>query len=128
MKSYESSAATLRAVLAHPFLRREKIDETMEAIASANANAQEIDELIRIGGEIAQGVTTDDSDLEAELQGLVADAEIELEREKAREHQDMLKSSRLNVPLHALQASEEAWTDNEMDEEYRHAKESRLHA
>lgn len=78
MKSYESSAATLRAILAHPSLRREKIDETMEAMASANADAREIDDAIRQGTEIAQAdAGIDDTELEEELAALVKEAEQE---------------------------------------------------
>ncbi|TCD63618.1 hypothetical protein EIP91_005169 [Steccherinum ochraceum] len=117
MKSYETSAATLRAVLTHPLLQREKIEETMEAVASANDDAQQIDDLIRTGAEVAQGTTIDDSELEAELQGLVADVEAE------RKQREMAK---LKVPSHVPQASEETWTDHEMDEEYKNVKEAKL--
>ena len=77
MKSYEDSTATLRAVLAHPLLQREKIEETMDAMASANADAQDIQDTIRIGTDIAQGEAgIDDAELEDELnkmiKGLVA--------------------------------------------------------
>ena len=54
MKTYESSTATLRAVLAHPLLQREKVDETMDAMASANAEARDIDDAIKIGMDVAQ--------------------------------------------------------------------------
>ena len=54
MKSYESSTATLRAILSHPSLQRERIDETMDAMASANADAKDIDDAIRIGAAVAQ--------------------------------------------------------------------------
>ena len=68
MKSYESSTATLRAILAHPSLQREKIDETMDAMASANADAKDIDEAIRMGTEMAQAdAGIDDAGLIAHL-------------------------------------------------------------
>lgn len=81
MKTYEKSTATLQAILSHPSLRREKIDETMDALAAANANAREVDEAIKIGGDIAAAETgvVDDADLEDELSELVKEAE----REKA---------------------------------------------
>ena len=81
MKTYEKSTATLHAILSHPSLRREKIDETMDALAAANANAREVDEAIKIGGDIAAAETgvVDDADLEDELNELVKEAE----REKA---------------------------------------------
>lgn len=79
MKTYEKSAATLQAILSHPSLRREKIDETMDALAAANADAREVDEAIRIGGDIAAAETgvIDDADLEDELNELVKEAEKE---------------------------------------------------
>ena len=119
MKAYNTSAATLRAVLAHPSLQRVKIEETMEALASANADAKEIsDELA------AQGVTVDDSEVEAELEGLVADVENERKVQEQKEKEAKLTS--LKAPKHVPQVSEETWTDHEMDEEYRHAKEGKL--
>lgn len=81
MQTYEKSTATLQAILNHPSLRRETIDETMDALAAANANAREVDEAIKIGGDIAAAETgvVDDADLEDELSELVKEAE----REKA---------------------------------------------
>ncbi|KAF8557312.1 hypothetical protein OG21DRAFT_1435544 [Imleria badia] len=77
MKTYEKSTATLQGILSHPSLRREKIDETMDALAAANANAREVDEAIKIGGDIAAAETgmVDDADLEDELNELVKEAE-----------------------------------------------------
>ncbi|OBZ75418.1 hypothetical protein A0H81_04292 [Grifola frondosa] len=78
MKSYESSTATLRAILAHPSLQRDKIDETMDAMASANADAREVDDAIRMGADMAQMETgIDESELEAELAALVKESESE---------------------------------------------------
>ncbi|THH33948.1 hypothetical protein EUX98_g205 [Antrodiella citrinella] len=125
LKSYQTSAATLRAVLAHPMLQRDKVDETMEAMASANEDAREIDDIIRSGTEIAQGNIIDDSELDAELQAMVAQADAERKQQERRQQEATLAS--LKPPSHILQgSSEETWTDHEMDEEYRHAKEGRL--
>lgn len=78
MKSYESSAATLRAILAHPLLQRERIDETMDALAAANADAREVDDAIQSGADLAHGETSvDDLELEAELAALVSEVKIE---------------------------------------------------
>jgi len=79
MKTYEKSTATLQAILSHPSLRREKIDETMDALAAANANAREVDEAIKIGGDIAtaEAGIVDDAELEDELNALVKEAERE---------------------------------------------------
>lgn len=52
----------------------------MEALAEANADAKEIDETIRIGGDVALGI--DDDDLAEELAGLVEEAEREDQEEE----------------------------------------------
>lgn len=98
MKSYESSAATLRAILIHPLLRREKIDETMDALAAANADAREVDNAIQIGADMAQGETDrGDSELEAELAALVS----EVETEKAQAQRAKLEAEELTSPANA---------------------------
>ncbi|KIK98727.1 hypothetical protein PAXRUDRAFT_133647 [Paxillus rubicundulus Ve08.2h10] len=80
MKTYEKSMAVLQTILSHPSLHCEKINETMDALAAANANAREVDEAIRIGGDMAAaeaGVI--DADLEDELNELVREVEREAE-------------------------------------------------
>ncbi|KAF9013970.1 Snf7-domain-containing protein [Cyathus striatus] len=73
MKTYESSAITLRTILAHPSLQRENIDKTMDALAEANADAQEIDEAVKIAVDAAVEIdeNVDDTELEDELQALI---------------------------------------------------------
>ncbi|KAF8447548.1 hypothetical protein L210DRAFT_3628069 [Boletus edulis BED1] len=98
MKTYEKSTATLQAILSHPSLRREEIDETMGALAAANANAREVDETIRIGGDIAAAETgvVDDAELEDELNELVKEAEREKVEADGRTAVDRL--SEVKVP------------------------------
>ena len=103
MKSYESSTATLRAILSHEILQREKIDETMDAMASANADARDIDEAIREGVAVAQSEAgIDDAELEEELAALVRDAEDEkkaaAKAEDERQTTKKLTAPELNVP------------------------------
>ncbi|KAI0928405.1 hypothetical protein AcW1_005659 [Taiwanofungus camphoratus] len=112
MKSYESSTATLRAILAHPSLQREKIDETLDAMAAANADAQDIDDAIRMGTDVAQAnVGIDESALEEELNALVrADEEERTKNDRAKkarnevettqETQEKLASGDLHAPSH----------------------------
>jgi charged multivesicular body protein 7 len=73
MKSYELSTATLKSILAHPSLERGNIDKTMDALAEANTDAKEIDDAVRIAGDVAIGVSEniDDSEVEAEWEALV---------------------------------------------------------
>ncbi|KAF8911959.1 hypothetical protein CPB84DRAFT_1760878 [Gymnopilus junonius] len=88
MKSYESSTATLRAILAHPSLERSHIDQTMEALAEANINAREVDDALRIGGNVALGVDeiVDDAELEEEWRQMVREAET---TERSKEEGDV---------------------------------------
>lgn len=83
MKSYEKSTATLRAILAHPSLQRDSIERTMDAMAEATADAKEVDEAIRIGGDMTME-GADDEELEKELQMLAREAEDEAAQEDAK--------------------------------------------
>ncbi|KAI0726646.1 Snf7-domain-containing protein [Fomitopsis betulina] len=107
MKSYESSTTTLRAILAHPSLQREKIDETMEAMASANEDAKEIDDAIRLGTDIAQGdAAVDDAELEDEWKALVQEAEKEsaakAEEEKVKKEAEEAQVKEVTLTAEAL--------------------------
>lgn len=86
MKSYESSTATLRGILAHPSLARSNVDRTLEALAEANADAREVDDAVRMGGDVSTGVSdaVDEDDLEAELRAMVKETEDEAEQARAR--------------------------------------------
>jgi charged multivesicular body protein 7 len=78
MRTYESSTATLKAILSHPSLQRDKIEETMDALAVSTADAREIDDVIRMGGDVAIAEAgIDDAELEAELNALVEEAQKE---------------------------------------------------
>lgn len=118
MKSYESSTATLRAILAHPLLQREKIDETMDAMASANADAKEIDDTIRIGTEIAQGEAgVDDIELEEELNKMIqeaADEKAQLEKEQEEELRRKLEI--LSLPSNAVESIPPEQTEGRIGE------------
>jgi len=95
MKAYESSTATLGMILTHPSLQRDKIDETMDAMASASADARDVDEAIRIGGQLTAEI--DESELEQELQALVRMSE-EKEDETEKEKRARLGDGGLKVP------------------------------
>jgi charged multivesicular body protein 7 len=77
MKLYESSTVTLRTILSHPSLQRNKIDETMDALHSATEDAKDVDLTIRLAGEAEQAAIIDDDEIERELRALVQDAENE---------------------------------------------------
>lgn len=80
MKTYESSSATLRTLLKDPALQRESVDKTLEALADANADAKEIEDVVRVGGQVAgeaAGYEIDEDELADELERLALE-----EREK----------------------------------------------
>ncbi|KAJ7120503.1 Snf7-domain-containing protein [Mycena crocata] len=103
MKSYESSTATLRSILSHPSLQRDSIDKTMDAMAEANADAKEVNETIRMEGDVALGIADafDETELEEELKMLV----IEAENEKAEVTQARLED--LKTPGDPLPVEDE---------------------
>ena len=91
---YESSTATLRAVLAHPSLQRESIDQTLDALAEANTDAKEIDDAVRIGADVA--LNHDDQDVEMELNKLIEEAT--LESNEHRTVEERLDDGKMKVP------------------------------
>lgn len=103
MKMYESSTATLRAILAHPSLKRESIDETLDALAEANADAKEIDDVVRIGADVALNTNeVDDEELEKELNKLIEEAT--LESNEHRTVEERLADAKMKVPREGLPA------------------------
>ncbi|KAG6814537.1 hypothetical protein H0H92_000064 [Tricholoma furcatifolium] len=99
MKSYESSTATLRAILAHPSLQKDSIDATLDALAEVNADAKEVDEAVRTGADIAVGVDDiDDGELEEELKALVLESEKEKKEQAEVQQIDEKLNSIREVP------------------------------
>nr|GAT60026.1 predicted protein [Mycena chlorophos] len=107
LKSYETSTTTLRAILAHPSLQRDNIDKTMDALAEANADAQEINTAIEIGGNAAIGIASnpafDEVDLERELAQLAEEAKKEDEEDALRKKLDRIS---LSPPIAQPETSE----------------------
>ncbi|KAL9935277.1 hypothetical protein V8E36_005625 [Tilletia maclaganii] len=86
MKAYDTSTTTLKALLSHPSLNIDKVEDTMAALTDALADSAEVDGVIRAGGEgmvsvSASGEGIDEDELEREL------AELE------REHREGLLSA-----------------------------------
>ena len=97
MRMYESSTATLHAILAHPSLRRESIDQTLDALAEANTDAKEIDDAVRIGADVALNAEQDDDEtVEMELNKLIEEAT--LESNQHRRLQDRFGDGKMEVP------------------------------
>lgn len=112
MKLYESSTVTLRTILSHPSLQRDKIDETMDALHSATEDAKEVDLTIRLAGETEQAMIIDDDEIEREFSALVRDAE--KEKLAAQERAELEDSNRLEgrfgelkVPTAVLEVPDE---------------------
>ncbi|WVQ74242.1 hypothetical protein IAR50_003839 [Cryptococcus sp. DSM 104548] len=83
MSAYETSTSTLTQVLAHPSLSLDHITQTTDALAEAMADQNEIDEAVRVGGEVAMGnrrVEVDEDDLASELEALVEEEKREEEK------------------------------------------------
>lgn len=93
MKTYASSTTTLRTILADPLLQRESIDRTMDALSEANLDAKEVDEAVRVGGELAVGMELDEADLEQQLEALIEEMKSDQSTEK-----DRIRLEDLNVP------------------------------
>lgn len=100
MKSYTSSTVTLRSILSHSALQRDNVDKTMDALAEANADARELDEAIRIGGDVALGVgdNVDESEIEEEWAALVKDLSSEEKETQQHATQTKLESETLAAP------------------------------
>ncbi|KAG6878922.1 hypothetical protein C0992_006614 [Termitomyces sp. T32_za158] len=97
MKTYESSTATLRAILAHPSLQKDSIDATIEALAEVNVEAKEVDDAVRKGADFALGVESiDNGELEEELKALI------LESEKEKEQEELDNAKELSEKLRDL--------------------------
>jgi charged multivesicular body protein 7 len=102
MKVYESSTATLRAILAHPSLQRDSIDHTMDALAEANTDAKEVDDAVRIGVDSAVNADqVDEDELEAELNKLIEEARAQ--EIKAGRVEEKLGKPTLTVPRDELE-------------------------
>jgi charged multivesicular body protein 7 len=76
LSAYSSATSTLSTILANPLLSPDHIASTTDALADVLADQHEIDEAVRLGGEVAVRaggveVDLDDEALAAELEGLV---------------------------------------------------------
>ncbi|WRT64481.1 uncharacterized protein IL334_001413 [Kwoniella shivajii] len=79
MAAYETSTSTLESVLSNPSLSPDRIAATTDALAEAMADQEEIDQAVRIGGELAMGgkrVEVDEDELAAELADLVEEEKL----------------------------------------------------
>lgn len=96
MAAYETSNTTLRALLANPLLDADRVEKTTTQLADTLADQKEIDDAIRIGGQVAIGAGGveggDDDELAKELEELIqeeknaaAAAAAEDEKKKAEE-------------------------------------------
>ncbi|WWC59757.1 uncharacterized protein I303_102319 [Kwoniella dejecticola CBS 10117] len=114
MAAYETSTSTLRSVLSHPSLSPDKISATTDALAEAMADQEEIDQAVRIGGELATGskrVEVDEDDLAAELAELVEEEKAAQAEARAAEEAKAKAAEEANREMErqdAKKAAEEA--------------------
>ena len=101
MQQYESSTATLRAILSHPSLQRSKIDATLDALAEASFEQRSIDEAIRAGMQGVNEFEASDEEVQAELAALVAEAQSDSERSR-KEREELRALEDTSVTADAL--------------------------
>lgn len=109
MKAYETSTMTLKSLLAHPALNRDKINETMEAMAEATADHAEVEAAINLGGEgvaVAAGMTIDEDALQAELQQMVEEKEKEEMEMKEMEALEKARKEQARLEIQGREAEE----------------------
>ncbi|CAD6900317.1 unnamed protein product [Tilletia controversa] len=86
MQAYNTSTSTLKALLSHPSLQLDKVEDTMAALSDALADQAEVDGVIRAGGEgVAGAAEIDEEELERELAALELESTKEREQEEQRE-------------------------------------------
>ena len=108
MKTYESSTATLRALLAHPSLQRDAVERTFDALADANADARELDEAVRSGMDVALGMDAlpdDEDEIAAELAALEAEARADADVKEKMQQPVALGATRREIVHDAPQRS-----------------------
>lgn len=94
MKFYKSSTPTLRTILSHPYLQRDKINETIDTLHSTTEDVKDVDLTILSASEVEQTTTIDDDESEDELHASVQDAENEKPAAKERAALEDSKGSR----------------------------------
>lgn len=94
VRTYETSAKTLQAVLADPALQRDKIDETMDQLAEATEEQRDVHEAVA-GGAAADGV--DEDELARELEALALEERAEAGKQPETEA-PQLPSAPQHVP------------------------------
>ncbi|WWC86589.1 uncharacterized protein L201_001466 [Kwoniella dendrophila CBS 6074] len=92
MEAYETSTSTLQTILSNPLLSSDRITNTTDALAEVMADQEEIDQAIRIGGELAtmggKRVEIDEDELAAELADLVVEEEEKLAKQQVAEKKE----------------------------------------
>jgi len=104
LKAYETSTSTLRSLLALPELQLSAVEGTMDGLADALADTQEIEDAVRLGGASAPGQVEED-ELEKELEAFVRQEKEEgakgkdakLLEERARERERAREAEKTKV-------------------------------
>ncbi|ORY30213.1 Snf7-domain-containing protein [Naematelia encephala] len=87
VEAYSTASATLKGVLAHPSLDREYVERTTDELSEVMANQEEVDEAVRVGGQVAMGtrVEVDDDEVAGELEELIKEEKERQEAERIAE-------------------------------------------
>ncbi|WWC68242.1 uncharacterized protein I206_102165 [Kwoniella pini CBS 10737] len=88
MSAYETSTITLKSILSNPSLSIEKIENTTNLLAEVIADQEEIDQAIKIGGELSMNekrIEIDEEELVSELAELVKEEKVLQDKVKEQE-------------------------------------------
>jgi len=131
MKAYELSSNTLKSILSHPSLQRDKVEETLNAMTAATDEHHIISDEIKFALESTQQTTVDEDEIAAELANLLKDVKAEEEAkarkaEEAKEEElaqklpsvpagkmeDATPASQEDISKSSIRSSDEAVTDD----------------
>ncbi|EPQ32388.1 uncharacterized protein PFL1_00584 [Pseudozyma flocculosa PF-1] len=134
MQAYETSASTLKSLMAHPSLQHERVDETMAALSDTLADHAEIEQAIQLGGESARAAAgveeVEDAELEQEMEMLAREKEREEREEEERRKKEEEERRKAEAEAERKRAREEEAekrrrAEKERFEEERRRKEER---
>ncbi|KAK0554402.1 hypothetical protein OC846_002134 [Tilletia horrida] len=109
MQAYNTSTSTLKALLSHPSLQLDKVDDTMAALSDAMADHAELDEAVRTGeqgliaaGSGVAGGEIDEDELRRELEALEMESIKEQQERRQEQQQQVVPASLPQVPSSAV--------------------------
>jgi charged multivesicular body protein 7 len=104
MSAYEASTAALASALSDPRLSPDRIAATTDALADALADQREIDDAVRLGGDLANPAI-DEDELEKELAALVLEDKEEKEAKERKEREERAAADKKRADADAAAAA-----------------------